>query len=412
MRLETALTTSCQGLNVHGQAISVIGDNISNANTIGYRTSRSEFADILAGTVTPNGISNGTTCGARMQCVRQMQENGVIESTGRGLDAAIQGHGFFIVGDPASPKLTRAGNFQISRDGFLETSTGNHVLGLTGDNAELGDINLYELDLGGKATTAASLGGNLSSRSAVTAVPANPTSFKELDTAATFSTSMQIYDSLGESRNVSIYFSKTGTNTWTAQAYIDTKDTGSEDSAPKLIGQTNIKFDEYGKITEGNTLTATATFTGAAASNINFDFSNMTQYATASNISNADADGQAAGNVTEYGINDKGEITATLDSGWTTVVAKLQIARVQNVDGLSRDGDGLFAIGNNVGEITIGTPGEAALGTIEGGALENSTVDMANEFVKLVLMQRGYEANSKVLSQVSDMVAATIALIS
>jgi len=413
MRIESALYTSKEGIDAHGQAISVIGDNISNSNTVGYKTSRVEFADLMSAGVDAaySEVLPYTGSGAVIQRVRPLHESGIIEDTGRSLDLAVDGNGFFLVGDPAAPKLSRAGNFQVSQDGFLETSSGDRVLGLAGSSTEISEIDMVHVNTSGKATSSVQLTGNLSSALPATTAPESAESFSDLQKAASFSASIDVYDSLGASHAVTLYFFKTEAGKWTAQAYVDAGETGGTAGTPKQIGKTSITFDTMGQFSAGEPINASVTFDGAAASNFTVDLSKMTQFATESGITNVTRDGQSGGSIEGYEVRQDGTIMALLAGGSTVQVGRIQLASVQNIDGLDRAGNTLFSETSRSGERTTGNPGESGFGKIRGGALERSTVDISEQFVNLVLVQRGYQANAQVLNQVNDLLKQAIAML-
>lgn len=413
MRLESALSASKEGINVHGQGISVVSDNISNSNTTGYKVSRAEFRDILAASDNTTGCMTLTGCGAALQNVKTIFNTGTIEATGRTLDLAIAGDGFFLIGDPAKPKFTRAGNFQISDAGFLITSDGDQVLGAASEEGgQLQPIDMYNVNGEGEATTQVKITGNLRSSSDIVVVPESPETFKDLNSVASFSTSVEVYDSLGAAHNTSLYFYKTDTNTWQVQAYVNSSDTSEEGGKPVLIGEASLKFDGNGQLTEGSetSIAASVTFTGAQPSNITIDLSGMTQFANGSGLSNVTRDGQAAGSIIGYKFARDGNIYAELTSGNSIQIGKLQLGNVQNLDGLKRAGNNVFEITQAAGELVVKNPSDE-LGTIEGSCLELSTVDLSTEFVNLVILQRGYQANSSAFSNVSSLLQEAIALL-
>lgn len=411
MRIESAMYASKEGLDAHGQAISVIGDNIANAETVGYKSSRAEFSDILmASANTPETIPY-TGSGSTLQRVRPIQESGIIEDTGRTLDMAVDGKGFFMVGDAAAPKYSRAGNFQISSDGFLETGGGDQVLGFTGTATALGPIDMVHVNVSGAATTAVQVSGNVSSTAEETIVPQAPANFRELGAAASYTAAFDVYDSLGAAHSVALYYFKTGMGAWTAQAYVDDAATGGTAGTPRLIGQTTLAFDSAGQITGAAAMNAQVTFQGAAASNFTVDLTKMTQYASQSGLSNVTRDGQTAGSIQGYSIKQDGTIVADLGGGSMVTVGKIQLGTVQNVDGLDRAGSTLFSATTRSGTASSGNPGENGFGKIRGGALERSTVDIAKEFVSLVLVQRGYQANAQVLNSTNDLLKEAIGML-
>jgi flagellar hook protein FlgE len=420
MRLETALFTSTNGMDSHGQAISVIGDNISNSSTVGYKRSRVQFADLVPDqgnhpetTATIPSTGSGST----IQSITQVHETGLIENTGRGLDVAIAGNGFFLVGDAATPSYTRAGNFSINQEGILVNQDGLPVLGLQGEDAvEPAPLNMLEVDLTGSPTTTAAITGNLNSASELGTPPENPATFEELASEAAFVTSIDAYDSIGSRRGVTVFYYKTDNLTWTAQAYVDGADVGGEAGTPALIGQTEnpIVFGTDGVIPEANAanavINANAAWAGAAPAAFPIDMSTMTQFAATSQIANVTRDGQAAGAVENFRISQEGTVFAVLNTGSEIDAGTLILGTVGSPENLNRAGKGLFIDTAKSGERRTGRPGEGGLGTIEGSSLERSTVDISGEFVDLLLYQRGYQANSQVLNTANTMLKDTIQL--
>jgi len=419
MRIESALYSGKAGLMAHGQAISVIGDNIANSNTTGFKSSRVEFADLLSEglegrqstTLAPVGS------GVAVNAVRQMFEGGLIEPTGRQLDAGIDGEGFFMCGDVTNPYYSRAGNFFINSEGLLVNSDGETVLGLLPGGTALSTINMYAAGTAsGVATSMAKLVGNLDAQSSATAVSANPQSFNEIARLASYVTGFSVYDSLGQMHNVTLAFFKTGANAWTAQAYMDGADVGGMAGVPVQIGgNAALTFTSAGTIDPASAAAAVITAApnysnGAAAGNFAINLASFTQYAAPSSLASVTQDGKGVGNVKGYEIQSDGRILAIMDSGTTQTIATIQLANFGNKDGLDRVGNTMFRADETAGERVTGSPGTGALGKLVGGALERSTVDIASQFVELVLYQRGYQANSQTFSVASDMIRETIQL--
>jgi len=419
MRLESALYASREGLQVHGQAIAVIGDNVSNANTTGFKKSRIEFSDLFADgegqkSTPPEGAGGS---GVKTSRVRQIFEGGLVEATGRTADVAIEGNGFFPVGDPASPSYTRAGNFTVNELGNLVTADGLDVLGYQGTATTLSALNLSNIPAGGTATTTLTQFGNLDAGSAVKAAPAAPTTFKDLRAQSSFMAEADVFDSLGASHTVQMAFTKTGINTWVAQAYVDgAKITGGTKGSPALLGTTTLNFGSDGVLTAANKAAAVITATpawanGATAGAIAINVGNWSQFSAAGTQAGVSQDGQGIGNISTYRFDKKGGIFAQLDSGTEVLVGSLVLGDFPNRDGLRRSGNSTLSPGEDSGAVTLGVPGSGKFGNIVGGALERSTVDIATEFVDLVLFQRGYQANSQTFTTASQMIKDTLALI-
>jgi len=418
MRLESALYASREGLAVHGSAISVVGNNISNANTVAYKTSRAEFAELFSrtsegqeGTAAP-----ATGNGVKLSRVRTLFEDGAIEQTSRSLDAGISGNGFFIVDYSGANAYTRAGNFQTDADGFLTNADGYRIQGYTGDATDLGDMNLLDVEASAVATSSAAVSGNIDAESVAGTAPTAPTSFDDLRSQSSFTGAVSVIDSLGAVHDIVLAYTRTAPNTWTAQAWIDAGDVGSTAGVPKQLGtNATLTFSTSGIIEDANAAAALITAdpayaNGAAAGNIAINLSGMTQFARTSQISNITQNGESGGDIKGYQIDSDGMLYGVLDSDRLTLIGRLPLAKFANVDGLQPIGNSLFQEGATSGERVVANPGEDGAGTLQGGALERSTTDIAGEFVNLVLLQRGYQANSQSMGVANQLLQQTIQL--
>lgn len=419
MRLESALNTGREGVTAHGQAIAVVGDNISNANTVGFKNQRAIFADMLGETPGDRvaDVVSGAGDGVTVRTIQSNFETGPIQGTGRDLDVALSGNGFFQVGDAANPQLTRAGSFTLDGDGFLVTQDGLRVLGYTGaDLATLGPIDMRKVDLDIVPTTQAELFGNLNSAANTSDVPVNPATFQEINNAAASTTMVSVYDSLGDRHEVVFAYYRTGTNNWTIQAYVNGSDVGQAADKPVLVGSTELSFDSSGRLAQtGNqqtTMNLNAPWAnGAAPSTITANFGAFTQFAGSTLVTNYSQNGQGIGEITGYEIDGTGVINARLTNGLTARVGSLSVATVANKDGLVRSGASTFVATDKAGVVAAGLAGTGARSKLLSQSLEYSNVDIASQFVELVVLQRAYGANSKVISTASDIIKDTIALI-
>lgn len=422
MRLESALYTSREGIGAHGNAIAAIGDNISNVSTPGFKEQRVEFANLVA-----DGISGGTTAltestgsGVKVSMVRSLHTPGAIEPTGRALDVAVDGEGFFVVGSAATPRYTRAGNFSIDADGNLVTGSGAQVLGFPVTagvpGTELGAINMLNFDINATPTTTAAISGNLNSTVPVGTAPANPASFTELAAASSFVTGLDVVDSLGANHAVTLSFTKTAANTFTVQAYIDGADVGGVAGTPTQLGTVDITFNATGTIDEASKAAAQMVLTpafagGAAAGNITLGMGEFTQYASTSTLGAVTQNGLQSSSLANFEFEDSGNVVAVLSNGERVTIASLGLATFNNTDGLQKQGDNLFVASASAGTADVGAANTGARGSLQGSALERSTVDLANSFTTLVLMQRGYQANSRIMGTVDQMLDQAISLL-
>lgn len=426
MRIESAMYASREGLQSHGQAIAVVGDNVANTETIGYKASRAEFSEMVSsgfGAKEDEPLRGGS--GSQISTVRRINQTGDIDFTGRQLDVAITGEGYFVVGSASDIKYTRAGNFSVNRNGVLITSDGQAVLGAppTADGTPgtgLAELNLLNINTNGTPTSTMTMTGNVSALGGIKTLPVNPTSFTELNGAANFQAAVTVYDSVGAPHDVSIYYFKTAANTWTAQAWMDGGDfTGGTAGTPVQLGEnTTLTFNSAGIIETANqagaaiTGTPTGTYAnGAASSAVTINMGGFTQNANASQLANVTQDGKGVGQVTGYEIGSTGEVSAVLTNGTRVSVGTIQMVKFTNPEGLQRVGGNTLVAGSDSGPQEAGAPGSGGRGDLEGGALERSTVDISNEFVRLVILQRGYQANSQMLGTTTNIIRDTIGLI-
>jgi len=419
MRLESALRTSKEGITAHGQAIAVIGDNISNVSTTAFKEQRAEFDELLSQRQNDRNseVLAGVGNGVEVARVRLNFETGPINDTGRDLDLALTGNGFFLVGDPAAPKLTRVGNFQVSNDGFLTTSNGLQVLGYSGtDTTTLGPIRLDQLDTQAQPTGLIEVFGNLDAAARLTNPPVNPVDFKTLGNQASFVSTHNVFDATGIRHDVQVYYFKTGANQWTAQAYVNGSDVGQPANQPVLLGQTNIQFNELGQINEAqraqvNIAMNPAWANGAAATPVNIALGSFSQFAGGARVTNTRQNGRGNGDVLGFQVQSDGKIFGILNTGDTIQGGTLAVGTVANRDGLERQGDSLFAATAASGAIAVGTAKVGGRGGVQGKALEGSNVDLSGQFVNMIVYQRGYQASSQVFSTASDLLKNTIGLI-
>jgi flagellar hook protein FlgE len=419
MRIESAFNTGREGLTAHGQAIAVAGDNISNANTTGYKVQRAVFADLLGERQDDRvaEVVSGAGDGVFVHHIKTNFETGPINSTGRDLDVAISGNGFFVVGSKEQPFYTRAGSFQIDKDGFLVTQDGQQVLGYTDANATiLTGIDMRKVQVDPVATTEVQAFGNLSVSATTAPPPTNPTSFKDIAAADAYSTVSSVFDSLGKSHDVVVSFFKTGINNWTVQAYVNGSETGGTADQPVLVGQANLAFDSTGRMTPEAAAAAVvnanvAWGNGAAASAIAFDFGSFSQFAGASLVTNVTQNGQGSGDISGYKVGADGTLYALMGGGRQATVGTIATAVFQNNDGLIRAGSSIYAATPDAGAAAVGVAGAGPRGELLGQSLESANVDIAGEFVDLIILQRGYGANSRVISTANEIIKDTIALV-
>lgn len=424
------------GIASHGTAIAVLADNISNANTTGYKAARAEFTDMLAGNLGGGSGATVVGSGSTVNAVTQVFSQGTFEFTGRGLDLGIDGQGFFILDDNGSRAYSRAGNFKIDEDGNLLNQNGLKVLGFPADGSGgLQALNVNDVTKESTKTTTVTMAGNLNASTPTvnlaTALSSPPT-YSELKNAAAFSTAVSVYDSLGVEHNVTVWFFHTASNQWTAQAYGDSGDfiNGGSAGSPVLLrnGTQTLTFDSSGKkispaatspdfsgvlppATLGTPPAASGWLSGAdSTAAINFYLRPFTQQAKPSTITSLVQDGKGGGNVVTFNVESDGTLFAQLDNGQSVSIGVIGLASFANAEGLRRTGESLYTKTTTSGEAVIGTPGTGMFGGIQAGALELSTSDIAADFIKLISLQRGFQGSSRIITSISDLLNEVINL--
>ena len=432
------LFSSRSGIASHGSAIAVIGDNIANASTIGYKTQRAEFEDLIAG-----GQASGqvTGSGSSVSAVNSVFQQGTLEFTSRPLDLAIDGNGFFAVAQGDQRFYSRAGNFKVNEAGFIVNQNGLAVLGFPdGGSGSLEPLNINTVSQSSVATENVSITGNLDSGQGIASagqlavfsgVPApgsnsTATSFADLTEIARtvgYSTTFDVFDSLGAKHTLTSFFVHTGSNQWRSFTYAQSNEVetgGTPVGYPRLVGSstgTLMSFSGAGARTNApatgsqDVTLNIAWNNGASASAIDVTFAPFTQYSAGSNILSISQDGQGIGTVTSVSISPDGEISALLDNGQTASIGVIGLVNFSNPEGLTRVGNQLLQQSNDSGEPVVGRPRTGTFGSISSGSVELSTVDIASEFVKLITLQRGFQANSRIITTINGLLNDIIQLV-
>jgi flagellar hook protein FlgE len=407
-----SFTTALSGLNAAANNLSVTGNNIANANTTGFKESRSEFVDVYASSFA--GVSKTQPgAGVRVAEVAQQFNQGNLDLTGNSLDMAINGEGFFTLSDnPAdlnSLVYSRAGAFQVNKDGIVTNNQGQALLayqpnGTTvADGFNAGVLTKVSLNTAAGlpvATTKVDLGVNLDASSS--AIPTT-TTFDPLDSSTyTKQTSVTIYDSLGVSHKLTTYFVAGGpatpptipsTSNWTAQHYID----------GNPLASATLTFDSAGKLTappNGQVSLGSWSPPGSSAAAITatMDYTNSTQLSSAFSVDALKQDGLAAGKLTGIATDDEGVIFARFSNGGSTPLGKVALTRFANPQGLTKLGDTTWGQSSASGVPIPGNAGEGKFGLVQSGALEQSNVDLSKQLVNLIIAQQTYQANSQTIS--------------
>ena len=414
-----SFSASLSGLNANQEKLSVIGNNLANINTVGFKSSTVNFADLVSQSVggpgtDPMQIGLGVTTASITPNFTQ----GGVESTGIATNVAIQGPGLFVIGDPSSRVYTRAGNFSFDASGALVTPDGQYVQGytaldpLTGQISTTGQPGRIVMQPGvlrnPVASTLFGTNSNLDARAAV---------------GTTFTASGQVYDALGEPHVVTLTFTKTGVGAWSYNMSVPGADvTGGTAGTPSTISTGAMAFDSQGRLLSVNggspadvVVTGPAWRNGAQGANFSWDVvdangvPNLTQFASASATSSTTQNGSPSGAVASVlSINPSGQLIASIGIGRTVVVGQLALASFNNPNGLMKAGTNFYSESEASGIPSVGIAGTGGRGTLIGSSLEQSNVDIAQEFTQMILAQRGYQANSKSITVADELLQETL----
>lgn len=415
-----SFSASLSGLNANQQKLNVIGNNLANINTIAYKASSVQFTDLVSqmvggSSVNPMQVGLGVAVGSISPSFRQ----GGVENTGVASNVAIQGNGFFVVGGLNNRSYTRAGDFSFDADGTLVTPDGQPVQGYTATDPVTGEI----------ITTGPI--GNIVVPPGVLRPPMPTNQFatmSNLDANAavgdTFTSTVEVYDSLGASHVATITYTNTGAGEWDYEMTVPGEDiAGGTVGTPSAIGNGTLTFDANGRLDQVDGAAAAdvviagpAWANGATAGDMTWDLVNadgepaLTGFAGPSATSSITQNGSPAGSVSGISITASGEIQATFGTGASVVVGQIALASFNNPQGLLRLGNNRFGESEAAGTANVGVAGTGGRGTLIGSSLEQSNVDIAQEFTQMILAQRGYQANSKSITVADELLLETLNL--
>lgn len=392
--MSNAFSIGLSALNANEMGIDVAGNNLANLNTPGYKESVLDFSEIMSQTTGTNqvgmGVANPST--------RRLDTQGPLQPNSGPLTAAIQGEGYFAVQGASGETLyTRVGNFKLDDQGNLLTQSGEKVLGLNGP------IQVPSGNIPPAVTTQMTLDLNLNSSAAVN---------------DTFSSPITVFDSLGDSHQLAVTFTKTAAGTWTPTA-----STGETGVTASVTGGP-LTFDSNGVLTSTSALTidikGSATNLPDGANNMSINWSvlgadGVTPRITQDSLTSANSaqwqDGTPMATLTEVSIGDGGNVIVSYSNGQDKSVAQLQVVSFRNPDTLVDVGNNEFVVSGATSAPAIGPAGTGGRGKVVGGSLEGSTVDIATEFTNLIIYQRGYEAGTRIITTANQLAQDTINLI-
>jgi len=390
------------GLNGAARNLDVIGNNIANTSTAGFKMGRAEFADLYATALT-GAVGQQIGIGAQVADITQQFTQGNITTTNNPLDLAISNNGFFRMDQNGVINYQRNGQFQLDKDGYIVNNTGQNLTGYSADPTtgavtsatDLGKLRVSTADLAPVATTKASIVANLdATKTAPTAAfsPATPASFND-------TTSITVYDSLGNEHALSLYFRKTATpNEWDVYGAVKGTQIGAaalgklafnNDGTLDLTVPTNTTFP--------STVNIPVTTGAVTPIPVALDFSSTTQFGSAFGVTSISQDGYASGKLAGFGVDKSGVITGRYTNSQTKELGMVALASFANPQGLTAIGNNQWVETADSGQALVGAPGSGTLGLLQSGAVEDSNVDLTAELINMIVAQRMYQANAQTI---------------
>jgi flagellar hook protein FlgE len=412
MSITGSIFTASTALNAFGNSISVVGDNIDNLNTVGFKTSRSLFADLLP-TVRAE-IETGH--GVRLGEVNKPFQQGAIETTPNVTDLAVEGNGFFIVNNATTGTsyYTRAGQFHLDSTGKLVNESG---LALQGSSGDITLANTSTVPAQTTSTIALQFNLDVSSASPAVAFPStSDASLAAWTSASNFSSLTTIYDTQGNAHELNFLFRKTAPDTWEYRVVAQRSELDALAPTSSDLRQVatpgSLVFTADGRLDAASSTVTDImglNWSTGGSQNIpagSLDFAGTVQYAQPSALLATSQDGYGAGTFESITIDEQGVITGRFSNGTSTTLGTIALANFANIDDLDPQGDTLFLPTAESGAAQTGVPSQGGLGSILSGSLELSTVDLAQQIVLLISSQRAFQINSRVITTADQMYAA------
>lgn len=407
------------GINAASQELKVISNNVANASTTGFKQSRAEFADVYA-SAGAGAAATAIGSGVRLSAVSQQFSQGNIGFTDNKLDMAINGRGFFVLDNNGTRSYTRAGSFQVDREGYMVNSGANRLVVNNADadgniTGAVGPLRLDTSNITPKATTRLDVGLNLdSTQKTPNTVPFDP----EIASSFNHSTSLTVYDSLGGAHLATMYFVKTPQNNmWEAHTFVDGKNVKGAKAVPYtgdslLFGGSGALAAINGKPVPPGQINYAGFDMGNGTAPLKLSINLLgatpsTQFGSKFNVSALTQNGFTSGRLSGIDIDDSGIIRARYSNGQTRTLGQVTMADFSNPQGLRQLGDTNWAESYASGAPLVGTPGSGSLGVLQAGALEGSNVDLTGQLVNMITAQRNFQANAQVI-HTADAVTQTI----
>lgn len=398
------------GLNAASQALDVVGNNIANSQTVGFKSGSIAFADVFAGGQIGMGV--------QVAGVNQDFSGGAIGMGNSALDMAIDGDGFFrLVNEGGKVFYSRNGQFKQDQDGYIINNQGMYLTGYqaTGtpptieQGAAIGPIQIPKDQMLPQTSTTGTMKGNLDSGSEI--ITKTPFDHTDNDT---YNSVQQVdaYDSLGNKHTINVYYVKTGENEWTAYS-MDTTAPKMDDSTPPkpMYDEIELKFNSSGVLespADPTLVVNSAEYNGAESLKVNLNLSGTTQLASDTAMNNPSTNGYGAGQMNGYQIEDSGEVVVSYSNGQRQTVGQVLLSNFTNPGGLSPEGNNCWSETIASGQPVTGVSGTGNLGKLYGYKLEASNVDMGNEMINMIVFQRNYQSNSQTIRTQSEILQTLV----
>jgi len=402
------------GLNGATKSLEVIGNNIANANTVGFKGAMAQFSDVYANSLGGAGGSGSTGIGTKLSQVTQQFSQGNVSASTNPLDMAINGGGFFRLSNGGTITYTRNGQFTLSKTGFIENAQGDQLTGYNADKNGIlatgapAPLFIEANDLPPKVTSTVKCILNLNSNNTVPVV--TPFDFNDA-TSYNSSTSVNIFDSLGSAHLLQTFFVKTAVdNTWDVYATSDGAPIGYvPPAAPVTVGTLTFSSDGVVSSPIPATFAIPVPVTTGAASpfNVNYNLNGTTQFGADFAVKSLEQDGYTSGRITGFSAGSDGIIIGRYTNGKAQVLGQVVLSNFRNPNGLQALGNNAWAETSESGVSLVGTPTSGSLGTLQASAVEDTNVDLTAELVNMITAQRVYQANAQTI-KAQDQVLQTL----
>ncbi|EEQ10976.1 Flagellar basal body FlaE domain protein [Yersinia mollaretii ATCC 43969] len=391
------------GLNAASQALDVVGNNIANSQTVGFKSGSIAFADVFAGSQVGMGV--------QVSSVNQNFSDGVLGSGASSLDMGIQGNGFFRLTNEAGRVFySRNGQFKQDENGFIINNQGMFLTGYQASGtppaiqpgAAVGPIQIPSGQMPARASDGGSLSGNLDSGTEVVdpAIKFDPADNKSYSSVS----QVDGYDSLGNRHTINVYYVKTSDNEWKAYSS-DTTSPKLDNNGDPVYQELELKFDTSGQLTTkpAKLSVQSAAYNGGEPLDFELDMDGMTQQASDTAMASPTTTGYAPGQMNGYTVGDNGQIIASYSNGQQQLLGQVVLSNFTNPGGLSSQGDNCWSETPASGQPVDGIAGTGNLGNLFGNRLEASNVDLSKEMVNMIVYQRNYQSNSQTIKTQSEL---------